>query len=167
MVAFQLVLYFILFSNHFYKKHPLWEDKEYSSIQELPYYPIKYINSTLRITKMNNITYSLEKSEEFSNECLENLFFKSSEDCPITDIIFENIKNENYKEYNEIEINNADYKYYNISYLYYTNKNKKGKLYSNNQNEKYLKIDNSSFTYETGNLIKKKKNGSYLILLKN
>ena len=156
MVAFQLILCFILFSKHFYKKHSLWKEKEYLAIHELPYYPIQSINSKLEITKMNNITYSLVKSEEFSNECLENLFFQSSEDCPITDIIFENIKNENYKDYNEIEINDTNYTHYNNSYIYYTNKNKKGKLYGNEPGEKLLKIYNSEFNYETINTIKKR-----------
>ena len=154
MYVFQLILCFILFSKHFYKKHPLWKGNEYNSIHELPYRPIAYIDSTLKIILMQNITYSIEKTEEFSNECLENFFILSDQDCPITDIIFENKKNENYKDYKEIELNDTKYSSYNNSYIYYTNKNKKGKLYGNGRDENYLNINETSFNYETANNIK-------------
>ena len=156
MYVFQLILCFILFSNHFYKKHPLWKDNEYNPIHELPYSPITDIDSTLKVTLMQNITYSIEKTEEFSNECLENFFIRSDQDCPITEIIFENKKNENYKDYIEIELNDTKYSSYNNSYIYYTNKNKKGKLYGNELDKNYLNINETSFNYETANNIKSK-----------
>ena len=68
-----------------------------------------------------NSNYSSMNDSNYSNECLYNYFISYST-CPITDIIIENGKNDKYKNYTEIKINNN-------KYLYYTRNKKDGKLY--------------------------------------
>ena len=118
MFAAQLALCITLLSKNFYKKHSLWKEPNFINIHKVPYYPIKSINlkynEELSIEKMYDSEFSIIKTEEYSNECLENYFIKSYEECPITDIILDNKINEKYENYSRLDLTPN-------SYLYYTN----------------------------------------------
>ena len=159
MLFAQLILCFILFSNNFYKKHSLWKEPDFINIHEVPYYPIKSINlnyyGELSAEKMNDREFSIIKTEEYSNECLENYFIKSYKECPITNIIIDNKINEKYENYTMLEVGNL--------YLYYTNNYKYGKLYEYNEyNNKNLNFSKHEFDYEKIKQIKKREDNKLL-----
>ena len=133
LFVFQFIVWCILISKNFYKKHVLWKEDEYEDEtiynRILPFSPIKKITPVYK--NNNNITFShfiIEKfnsyfsleHNSYDNECLKN-YFVYSEICPITDIIIEDsqIFHENYTE---IKINDN-------KYVYITNKNKYGRLF--------------------------------------
>ena len=107
----QLVFAIALFSKKLYKKHVLIDDltthfhnKTFTAITGLE---PKYENGVFKYLTMKfekNISYSSMNDSDYSNECLYN-YFISDTICPITDIIIENGKNEKYKNYTEIKIN--------------------------------------------------------------
>ena len=106
----QLIISFILLSNNFYKKHPLYKIPKFQSIQQLDFYPIKelfetnFVNGDIDINfdTIKTNKFSLIKSNKYSKQCLENYFIESNEDCPITDIIFEKKRNNIYQNYIQI-----------------------------------------------------------------
>ena len=125
----QFAFAFILIYKKLYKGHVLLEDnlftyshiKNFEAITDLE---PKYENGVFKYLTVNyeyNNSYSSINLSEYSNECLYNYFISYSI-CPITDIIIENEKNEKYKNYTEIKINDN-------KYLYYTRNKKDGKLY--------------------------------------
>ena len=129
LYIFQLIFAIILLSLKLYKKHVLLIDdlivnahnKTFNAITYL--YP-KYENDVFKYLTVDfekNSNYSSINDSNYSNECLYNYFISYST-CPITDIIIENGKNDKYKNYTEIKINNN-------KYLYYTRNKKDGKLY--------------------------------------
>ena len=136
MLAAQLILCFILFSNNFYKKHSLWKEQSYINIHEVPYYPIKSIDLTsykeLSFEKLKDKKFSIIRTEQYSNECLENYFIASNE-CPITNIIIEDRIYEKYENYSRLDLTPN-------SYLYYTNNDKFEKLYDSS--DKHLILQN-------------------------
>ena len=59
---------------------------------------------------MNDREFSLIKTEQFPNQCLEHYFIRKNESCPITDIKLENVKSNEYQNY--IKIRDDEYLYY-------------------------------------------------------
>ena len=151
MFAAQLILCFILFSKNFYKKHSLWKEPDYNNIHEVPYYPIQSIDlnygGKVYIEEAYDKIFSIIKTEEYSNECLENYFIKPNATCPITNIIIESKINEKYENYTRLKINDD-------LYIYYTNNDKYGKLYE--KSDKYLDFSHHEFDYEKIKKIKKR-----------
>ena len=95
LFSFQFIVCLILLSNNFYKEHILWKE-EPTMIKHLYFEPLTNIepiyNSDHTFSKFSyshiSGDFSLEKTEYYYNECLEN-YFVSSSICPITDIIIE------------------------------------------------------------------------------
>ena len=129
MLASQLIIWIILCFNVFYKKHHLWNEEEIQYIHSTPFLPIKNL-----IPKYNNEgifeylnyelsdgIFSINQTDEYSKECLENYFIKNTDECPLTHIILENGKSYEYKNYTEIKISDE-------KYLYFSRNNKYGKL---------------------------------------
>ena len=115
MCGAQLILCFILFSKKYYKKHSLWKEPVYNNIHEVPYYPIQSIDlnnsGDIDIKESNDTIFSIIKTEEYSNECLQNFFIKHNVTCPITNIIIENSINEKYENYTRLKIDDDIYIY--------------------------------------------------------
>ena len=133
----QLAFAIVLLSKKLYKKHLLLIDdlithahnKTFNAIVDLE---PKYENGVFKYLTVNfekNISFSIINDSDYSNQCLYN-YFISDTICPITDIIIENGKNEKYKNYTEIKINDN-------KYLYYTRNKKDGKLYKYTHDIKY------------------------------
>ena len=143
----QLIISFILLSNNFYKKHPLYKIPKFQPIQQLDFYPIKelfetnFVNGDIDINfdTIKTNKFSLIKSNKYSKQCLENYFIESNEACPITDIIFEKNRNKIYQNYIQI---------YDNEYLYYTNENKLGKLYKSFNYYKFRENKTDIFTLD-------------------
>ena len=154
LLLFQFIVCFILLSNNFYKKHFLWEEEEPIIYKVLLFEPLSNIeahynsDNTFSYFSFSSMSknYSLEKTEYYENECLENYFVNSST-CPITDIIIED-KRSNHENYKEIKISDN-------KYIYITNAKKDGKLYiSHDDNDNSLQFD-SFFDYQSANKMKK------------
>ena len=111
----QLNLCLILFSKKYYKKHSLWKEPVYNNIHEVPYYPIQSIDlnnsGDIDIKESNDTIFSIIKTEEYSNECLQNFFIKHNVTCPITNIIIESSINEKYENYTRLKIDEDIYIY--------------------------------------------------------
>ena len=129
MVCFQLILSIILISNNFYKNHSLYNYQKVNYIQNIDSYPINSISKIINennnfenisYNTMNDTEFSLIKTVQFPNQCLEHYYIRKNESCPITDIKLENVKNNEYQNYIKIR---------DDEYLYYTKENKLGKLY--------------------------------------
>ena len=152
LFLFQFIVCLILLSNNFYKEHILWKEEEPIMIKNLSFEPLSNIepiyNSDHTFSKFSyshiSGDFSLEKTEYYYNECLEN-YFVSSSICPITDIIIED-KRSNHENYNEIKIDNN-------KYIYFTNIKKDGRLY-NGEYDVSLAFK-SSFDYQSAKKLKK------------
>ena len=130
-ITFQFILSCILLSNNFYKKTIFWKNKDFTFRHYLPWDIIK--NITINKTEhFYGINYTLEKTDVYEKECLTN-FFISDNICPITQIIVENRKIDEYTNYREIQLDN------NL-YLYFSTDIKNGSFYQ--------KINNYSNTTE-------------------
>ena len=131
LIIFQHILSIILLSDNFYKDHYLFERPDFQFIQNLDFYPINNLYGTylqngtlyeIKFNRMNNLEFSLIKTEKYSTECLESFYIKKGESCPITDIIIGDKNDRLYNEYIPLD-NNKN--------IYYTKENKLGKLYDN------------------------------------
>ena len=129
MVIFQLILSIILLSNNFYKKHSLYNNPKVNYIQNINDFPINflyeitdenYIFVNISYDTMKDKEFSLIKTENFPNQCLEHYYIRKNETCPITDIELEKMKNNEYQNYIKIR---------DDEYLYFTKENKLGKIY--------------------------------------
>ena len=126
-----LITYFQLIFNPFLLYFILFEIEKLP-IEEL--YSLNF-NPLINITVSNNENsssinfeyfdygnYSLIEKGDFNKECLTNFYIKNSYECPITDIIILKNKSLNIKDYTKLKIENDNY-------LYFTNKDKIGRLY--------------------------------------
>jgi len=156
MIIIQLIFSFILVSKNFYKKHSLYSAPRVQYIQRLDFYPINYIYRTDNINgtfneisydTMSDNTFSLIQTEKYSTQCLEHYFIKNNENCPITDIKFDNKFNKINQDFIQISDN---------EYLYYTNQDKLGKLYKSIKYSEFEGIKEDAFTYNTINKIARK-----------
>ena len=139
IIITEFILCFILFSNNFYKKHYLWKENELSFIHSLPFKPIIDINITnspfeLEFKTLEDSTFSIVLTRDYSNKC-NDYFYIKSKICPITNIIIENNKSNNYESYNEIKLD------YN-KYIYFTRNNSYKELYE----DSYGLTKNLNFT---------------------
>ena len=154
LLTFQFIICFILFSGNFYHKHILWDEEEPKNSRTLSFLPIGDLIPNYRgdtffyfsISPFYDTYYSLKKTKSESNECLKD-FFIQADNCPITDIIIESeqVIHENYTEI-KVEEN---------KYIYFTKKNKNGRLYIYNTNKKEDLNFKSTFSYESIVKIKK------------
>jgi len=126
-ILFIFFLYYITLHDNSLDRNKI----EYNNIFDSPFYPIINITPTyffngtfdyLYIETGDKFKYSIIKAEEYSNECLENYFINKTLECPITDIIVLDRKNNSYNNYKELKISND-------KYIYFTNNNKNGQLY--------------------------------------
>ena len=160
--VFHLIVLSLLLSNNFYKKSIIWKNNDYQYIHSLPINPCKNIsiNSGINVESFINLKYTIKKTNVFDKECLNNFFIKE-DDCPITEIIFDNNSKNDYSNYKEIKLNNS-------LDLYYSNDNKNGNLYfynfnndSNiNMNNLFINLSNTIFNFTDYNekeIIKEKK----------
>ena len=121
----QFIFAIALLDITLYKNHILMDDLvtyvhniTFNAINKLD---LVYNNTYLEMKYEPNLSYSTINYSNYSNECLENYFIYNST-CPITDIIIENEKKDEYENYTEIKINDT-------KYLYYTTEKKDGNLY--------------------------------------
>ena len=171
---FQILLFFLLYADIFYKKNELWKNPEvYQQFHKTEFYPIINIKAIYSSDGMfKNFKYkksdglfSILNKDIYNKECIENYFIKEDNECPITDIIIEKQKKDIYQGYIELKVSDE-------MYIYYTNEKKlDGKLYEyafisngNCSNENVFKINNncfqiyfySNFDYLNSTSIKKK-----------
>ena len=152
LFTIQLIVLILLFFPY-YDCHILLKGGEPTMINHLSFKPLTNIelndNSDNTFSKFSyshiSGDYSLEKTEYYYNECLEN-YFISSRICPITDIIIED-KKTNHENYNEIKINDN-------KYIYFTNFKKDGTLYTGEYDDVSL-VFKSSFDYDYAKKLKK------------
>ena len=148
-----LLLQILVFSNNI-------QNININTIHNLNFYPIINIsvsNSTesdlLNFEFINIGKYSQIKEREFTKECLTNFFINKSFECPITDIILEDNRSFLHEGYTEIKLPNEEY-------LYFTNKNKSGRLYKNEDIYYALKYNNftikNNFNYSSEYFIRSK-----------
>lgn len=117
---------------------------------ELDFYPIinitvsnENVTNFLHLEFLNDRKYSLIKKGRFTKECLTNYFINELNECPITDIVLENNKSLTHKGYAEIKLSQDEY-------LYFSNKNKYGRLYKeDNINGNHSFPKNKDFIIET------------------
>ena len=146
----------------FCPSHPLCKNnndsQEYNYINKLEFNPI---SSFEKNNISNNIGYSIGTSSpiysiknisDYSKECINNYFIKDKEICPITEIIIENKKNINLKDYKELKINDT-------FYLYYTNNKKNGVLYK--MDDEIYKFKKTDFDSNKFKQIKKKEDNKF------
>ena len=159
LFLFQFIICLILICFHPYKHHSLWHETEYKyeHLQKTPYLPIVDLyldlNNELKYNVTKDNIFSINKTDIYSKECIENYFIRNNETCPITDIIVEyNINNTNaLVEYENIKINNY-YIFYRRDFMF-------GKLYQSigysyySSNKIYYE---STFDYRNVQKIKKK-----------
>ena len=128
LIFFQLILSIILLSDNFYRDQSLYEEQKFNYIQNIDFYPIKSINSSIDekgkfniiLETMNSTDFSLIKTSKYSKECLKNYYIKSNDSCPITDIIIGDKRSSKYRNYIQV---------YENEYIFYSNETKLGKLY--------------------------------------
>ena len=180
---FQLLIWILLISLNPYKKHYLWDEPDFNSIQELPYPPINNINiiydSDFNVTDIkvtySNKSYSLIETKEYPKKCINNYYIPQSEICPILDIIVEYSNLHIYSDYERIEINDG-----NDGYIYYKRDYQQGKFYDSVRidmayDNKYIIIDNKyktitfsySFDYQNIETIKRLEENKLLKPFKN
>ena len=125
-----LFVVYILISYKFkihcyFNNNNLCDRKKLENSYKLDDYPINLlykndISKKIEFKVMNDKTFSLIRTENYSIQCLENYYIRDNLSCPITDIKLSNKNNSEYQNY--IKINDNEY-------LYYTKENKLGKLY--------------------------------------
>lgn len=93
-VTFILALVLLSTSEN-YEELDLWENSVYNPIRKTKFLPIKRIKAfklsdgeyDFDLIKTDGI-FSIVKNDEYSKECLENYFIRSTNECPITDLKF-------------------------------------------------------------------------------
>ena len=136
----QIIICFIFFSNNFYKKHILWKDNYYAFVHKLNFTPIInfYLsNDTLIVENLKDYNYSIIYSENYYFKCRDHFFINSSI-CPITHIIIENKRNNEYSNYTELKISEN-------KYLYFTREINYEELYENSSEPNDLNFKSINF----------------------
>ena len=136
----QIIICFIFFSNNFYKNHILWNDNYYAFVHKLNFSPIInfYLsNDTLIVENLEDYNYSIISSENYYFKCRDHFFINSSI-CPITHIIIENKRNNEYSNYTELKISKN-------KYLYFTREIKYEELYENSLEPNDLNFKSINF----------------------
>ena len=139
--VFHLIILSILLSDNFYKNTIIWKNGDYQYIHSLNKNPIKNINisdnNDIILEDFIDLKYTLQKTNIFLKECLNNFFIKE-DNCPITDIASFTAQRNEYSSYTEIKINN------NL-YLYYSKNKINGSLYLKNDLNNINNIQNNTF----------------------
>ena len=159
MIIVQFILWVLLsYIKIYYKHHELWNEPEFQYIHKTPFLPIKNLipnystNGTFSHLnyELSEGIFSINETDEYSKECLENYFIKNIEECPLTHIILENSKNYEYENYTEIKISDD-------KYLYFSRYNKYGQLYNySNKLIDDLDFRENNFDYISVEKIKRK-----------
>ena len=156
MIIIQLIFSFALVSKILYKNHSLYSAPNVQYIQRTDFYPIKSLYKVengdgvfknINYILMDNNEFSLVQNEKYSTQCLEHYFIKKGENCPITDIIFDNRSSNIYN--NVIQKSNEEY-------FYYTNQNKLGKLYKSFNYSEFEENKEDNFSNDDINKIFRK-----------
>ena len=104
------------------------ENNDYAFVHKLKFSPIiniSLVNENIIAETLVDSHYSLIFIKDYYYYKCSEYFYIDSTICPITDIIIENKKNEEYKNYTELKISEN-------KYLYFTRDNIYEKLYENN-----------------------------------
>ena len=155
MIFIQLIFSFTLVSKILYKKHSLYSAPTVKYTHSTNFLPIKSLYKTeneegipdISFNTMDDNKFSIIKTEEYSIQCLENYFISKDETCPLTDIIFNDRESSIYNDYIQVSDN---------VYFYYTNENKKGKLYKSFNYYEFEENKEDSLTNEEINKIARK-----------